>query len=76
MLHSPHLVKVQLHTEAFRRMENLKFLFVENVHIGIPLELKGKVGGIGGPFTSSLSYSICLVVYGFLFVWYTLGYVV
>ena len=38
MLHSPQLVEVQLHTEAFRRMENLKFLIVENVHICKPLE--------------------------------------
>ena len=38
MLHSPQLVKVQLHTKAFRRMENLKFLIVENVHICKPLE--------------------------------------
>ncbi|XP_075657002.1 TMV resistance protein N-like isoform X1 [Castanea sativa] len=38
MLHSPQSIKVQLHTEAFRRMENLKFLIVENVHICKPLE--------------------------------------
>ncbi|XP_030961369.1 TMV resistance protein N-like isoform X3 [Quercus lobata] len=38
MLHSPGPVKVQLHTEAFRNMENLKFLIVENVHICEPLE--------------------------------------
>ncbi|XP_030966794.1 TMV resistance protein N-like [Quercus lobata] len=38
MLHSPQLAKVQLHTKAFRRMENLKFLIVENVHICKPLE--------------------------------------
>ena len=38
MLNSPQLVKVQLHTEAFRKMENLKFLIVENVHICKPLE--------------------------------------
>ncbi|XP_030964438.1 disease resistance-like protein DSC1 [Quercus lobata] len=38
MLHSPQQVKVQLHTEAFRKMENLKFLIVENVHICKPLE--------------------------------------
>ncbi|XP_050280622.1 disease resistance-like protein DSC1 [Quercus robur] len=38
MLHSPQLVEVQLHTEAFIRMENLKFLIVENVHICKPLE--------------------------------------
>ena len=38
MLHSPQLVKVQLHTKAFRSMENLKFLIVENVHIYKPLK--------------------------------------
>ncbi|KAL4639450.1 hypothetical protein ACB092_03G219400 [Castanea dentata] len=38
MLHSPQPVEVQLHTEAFKRMENLKFLIVENVHICEPLE--------------------------------------
>ena len=38
MLHSPQSVNVQLHTEAFRRMENLKFLILENVHICEPLE--------------------------------------
>ncbi|KAF3947498.1 hypothetical protein CMV_026376 [Castanea mollissima] len=38
MLHSPRSVKVQLHTEAFRRMENLKFLIVKNVHICKPLK--------------------------------------
>ena len=38
MLHSPQPVKVQLHTEAFRKMENLKFLIVENIHICEPLE--------------------------------------
>nr|XP_023892443.1 TMV resistance protein N-like [Quercus suber] len=38
MLHSPQPVKVQLNTEAFRKMENLKFLIVENVHIYEPLE--------------------------------------
>ena len=35
-----------------------------------------KVWGISGSSASSLSYSIWLVVYGFLFVWYTLGHVV
>ena len=38
MLHSPQPVEVQLHTEAFKRMENLKFLIIENVHICKPLE--------------------------------------
>ena len=38
MLHSPQPVEVQLHTEAFKRMENLKFLIVENVDICKPLE--------------------------------------
>ena len=38
MLHSPQSVKVQLHTEAFRKMGNLKFLKVENVDICEPLE--------------------------------------
>ena len=38
MLHSPQSVKVQLHTEAFRRMKNLKFLILKNVHICEPLE--------------------------------------
>ncbi|KAL4598715.1 hypothetical protein ACB092_11G077700 [Castanea dentata] len=38
MLHSPQPIEVQLHTEAFRKMENLKFLIVENVHICKPLE--------------------------------------
>ena len=38
MLHSPQPVEVQLHTEAFKRMENLKFLIVENVHICKPLK--------------------------------------
>ncbi|KAL4639464.1 hypothetical protein ACB092_03G220500 [Castanea dentata] len=38
MLHSPQLVKVQLHRKAFKKMENLKFLIVENVRICAPLE--------------------------------------
>ena len=38
MLHSPQPVEVQLHTEAFKRMVNLKFLIVENVHICKPLK--------------------------------------
>ena len=37
-MHSPQSVEVQLHTDAFRRMENLKFLIVANVHIRKPLE--------------------------------------
>ncbi|XP_030962743.1 disease resistance protein RPP2B-like [Quercus lobata] len=42
MLHSRQQLEVQLHTEAFRRMENLKFLIVENVHIHKPLEFLPK----------------------------------
>ncbi|XP_075657271.1 TMV resistance protein N-like isoform X2 [Castanea sativa] len=38
ILHSPQPVKVQLHKEAFKKMENLKFLIVKNVHICEPLE--------------------------------------
>ena len=38
MLHSPQPVKVQLHTEAFKKMKNLKFLIVENVDICEPLK--------------------------------------
>ena len=38
MLHLPQSVKVQLHTEAFKNMENLKFLIVKNVDICEPLE--------------------------------------
>ncbi|XP_075659826.1 TMV resistance protein N-like isoform X2 [Castanea sativa] len=38
MLHPPQAVKVQLHVEAFKKMENLKFLIVENVDICKPLE--------------------------------------
>ena len=34
MLLSPKLVTLQLHAKAFRRMENLKFLMVNNVCIG------------------------------------------
>ncbi|XP_065628138.1 disease resistance protein RUN1 [Quercus suber] len=33
MLHSPCPITVQLHTEAFKKMKNLKFLMVSNVHI-------------------------------------------
>ena len=33
MLHSPTLVQVQLQPEAFKMMENLKFLMVNNVQI-------------------------------------------
>ena len=38
MLHLPQPVKLQLHTEAFKKMENLKFLIFTNVHIREPLE--------------------------------------
>ena len=38
MLHSPQPIKVQLHMEAFKKTENLKFLMVKNVHIYEPLE--------------------------------------
>ena len=39
MFHSPQPVKVQLHAEAFKRMENLKLLMVHNIHIyGKPLK--------------------------------------
>ena len=33
MLHSPNPITVQLYTKAFKKMENLKFLMVSNVHI-------------------------------------------
>ena len=33
MFHSPNPIIVQLHAKAFKRMENLKFLIVRNVHI-------------------------------------------
>ena len=33
MLHSPNPITVQLHTKAFKKMENLKFLMVSNVLI-------------------------------------------
>ena len=38
MLHSPHPVNLQLHPEAFKKIENLKFLSVENVNIYEPLK--------------------------------------
>ena len=38
MLHSPQPVTVQLHAEAFKRMENLKLLMVDNIHIYKPLK--------------------------------------
>ena len=38
MLHSPQPVTVQLHAEAFKRMENLKMLMVDNIHIHEPLK--------------------------------------
>ncbi|XP_050266979.1 disease resistance protein RUN1-like isoform X4 [Quercus robur] len=34
MLHSPELVHVQLDPVVFKRMENLKILIVDNIHIG------------------------------------------
>ena len=33
MLHLPNPITVQLHTKAFKKMENLKFLMVSNVLI-------------------------------------------
>ena len=33
MLHYPNPITVKLHAKAFKRMENLKFLIVRNVHI-------------------------------------------
>ena len=33
MLHSPNPITMQLHAKAFKRMKNLKFLIVRNVHI-------------------------------------------
>ena len=38
MLHSPDPTTVQLHTEAFERMDNLKFLIVRNVQISEELK--------------------------------------
>ena len=38
MLHSPQPVTVQLHAKAFKRMENLKMLMVDNIHIPEPLK--------------------------------------
>ncbi|XP_050277129.1 uncharacterized protein LOC126718817 isoform X2 [Quercus robur] len=38
MLHSPNPVNLQLHSKAFKKIENLKFLSVENVNIYEPLE--------------------------------------
>ena len=38
MLHSPDPTTVQLHTEAFERMDNLKFLIVRNVQIAEELK--------------------------------------
>ncbi|KAL4639452.1 hypothetical protein ACB092_03G219600 [Castanea dentata] len=38
ILHLPQPVEVQLHTKAFKKMKNLKFLIVENVRICEPLE--------------------------------------
>ena len=38
MLCSPQPVTVQLHPKAFKRMENLKLLMVDNIHIHEPLK--------------------------------------
>ena len=38
MLHSPNPITVQLHTKAFKKMENLKFLMVSNVLISEELK--------------------------------------
>ena len=38
MWHSPQPETVQLHPEAFQRMENLKLLMVDNIHIHEPLK--------------------------------------
>nr|XP_023876177.1 TMV resistance protein N-like [Quercus suber] len=38
MLRSPQPVELQLHTKAFKKMKNLKFLILENAHIFEPLE--------------------------------------
>ena len=38
MWHSPQPVTVQLHAKAFKRMENLKMLMVDNIHIHEPLK--------------------------------------
>ena len=38
MLHSPYPTIVQLHAEAFERMDNLKFLIVRNVQISEELK--------------------------------------
>ena len=38
MLHSPNPITVQLYTKAFKRMENLKFLMVNNVLISEELK--------------------------------------
>ena len=34
MLHPPELVHVQLHPDVFKKMENLKILIVDNIHVG------------------------------------------
>ncbi|KAL4605370.1 hypothetical protein ACB092_09G024100 [Castanea dentata] len=44
MLHSPHPETVQLYTEAFKKLENLKFLMVSNVLIS--KELKNLPNGL------------------------------
>ena len=38
MCHSPNPITVQLHDEAFKKMENLKFLIVRNVLISKELK--------------------------------------
>ena len=38
MFHSPYPTTVQLHAEAFERMDNLKFLIVRNVQISEELK--------------------------------------
>ena len=38
MLHLPDPITLQLHAKAFRKMKNLKFLMVHNVHICGELE--------------------------------------
>ena len=38
MLHSPNPITIQLHAEAFERMDNLKFLVVHNVQVSKELK--------------------------------------
>ena len=42
MLHYPNPITVKLHAKAFKRMENLKFLIVRNVHICEELKILPK----------------------------------